>query len=584
MKKQFRPVHLVISFVFIFLQPVVSAVHTDIPDSLLTKDHVYEYTFSDPEKAHRIVDLMRKRKSAPEFKLDIIEGDLYFNNRKASEALVFYTRALNSDSVRNDAYEYMQQLHRMISCYDALHDVSNKTLYVKRLLDKAEETGNREMKSVALFSMGKMIYDEEDKLRGYQLIKEAIEEMTLSDYKYKYDNLRYNYNTLLRMQQRDGYFEEALETLDALESVVTAATSEEPHIAGLDEKEIKTMFAWRANILSFLDRMEEAGEAYRQWQSIGREYTQDDYLITTYLLRAKCFDEVIDIYIPQERFYIEQKDTINYHMKTIKRLMGKAFEGKGDYVGATRCYRELAILTDSLKAREQRSAAVELAVVYETHEKERKLEEQAVHLKIRNIFLLSAGIVIFFLIIILWRNIKHARTIRIKNKTMALTIEELLVHKENLFEIKEELKVLKEKQTESEQTELQNRYSSGDHPETDRVKEENNENRILFETLDNRVIREKLYLNPDLSREDLMKLIRVNKNHFGSLLHQYTGTNATTYINNKRLEHAARLLKTHPDYTIAAIAELSGIPNIPTFNRLFKAKFGMTPTEFKGVL
>jgi len=107
------------------------------------------------------------------------------------------------------------------------------------------------------------------------------------------------------------------------------------------------------------------------------------------------------------------------------------------------------------------------------------------------------------------------------------------------------------------------------------------EDQIRFETLDNIIIREKLYLNPNLSREDLMKLIQVDKNRFGKILQQYAGTNVATYINNKRLEYAAKLLKVYPKYTITTIADSCGIPNIPTFNRLFKARFGITPTSFK---
>jgi len=107
------------------------------------------------------------------------------------------------------------------------------------------------------------------------------------------------------------------------------------------------------------------------------------------------------------------------------------------------------------------------------------------------------------------------------------------------------------------------------------------EDQILFETLDSIVVHKKLYLKQDLSREELRKLIRVNKNRFGKILQQYTGANVTTYINNKRLEYAAKLLNIHPEYTIAAIADSCGLPNIPTFNRLFKAKFAMTPSEYK---
>ena len=42
-------------------------------------------------------------------------------------------------------------------------------------------------------------------------------------------------------------------------------------------------------------------------------------------------------------------------------------------------------------------------------------------------------------------------------------------------------------------------------------------------------------------------------------------------------------LKEHPEYTLRAIAEASGINSMPTFHNLFKSKTGMTPSEFKKV-
>lgn len=54
--------------------PAVLAVSTDdaaLPDSLLTEDYTYEYTFSDFDKALRIIREMRKRKLLAVHRLDM---------------------------------------------------------------------------------------------------------------------------------------------------------------------------------------------------------------------------------------------------------------------------------------------------------------------------------------------------------------------------------------------------------------------------------------------------------------------------------------------------------------------------------
>lgn len=573
----------------VFDTTYVHAENNSLPDSLLTDDYVYEYTFSDFDKAVQIMKELRKRNTYSQFRLDVTEGDLYFNTGRYLQALKYYKRVLESEQVHNDSTEYMEQTHRMISCYDCLHDEAKKAGYVRLLLKKAEECGNVEMKSVALFNMGKMLYYQEDKQRGYEMINEAVSLMKRTDYKYKYDNLRYNYNTLLIMQQRDKRYEDALRTLEELDKVVTEATNAEPGIGNLAEKEKKTMYAQRAVILSRLGRIREADEAYLAWESVGKAYTKDDYLIIPYLMDRKLYDKVIGMYTPREAFLYANKDTINYHMMTVKRSLGKAYEGKKEYKRAARYYEQLAILTDSLKAREQQSSAIELATVYETHEREAELEEQTRQVKIRNVMLLSGGIVFLVLVVLFVRNVQHTRVVRRKNGTMVKTIQELLTYKDELFEAKEKIRALSESQTPNETDDdpapddvpatEDNLAETSDRQTADTREEERN--RLLFEELDSIVTREQLFLKSDLSRDDLMQLIHVNKNRLGKILQQHQEQNVTSYINNKRLDYAAKLLKEDSNRTVVVIAGLCGLPNIPTFNRLFRSKFGMTPSEYK---
>ena len=214
-----------------------------LPDSLLTDDYVYEYTFSDFDKAEQIMQELRKRKSLPDYKLDATEGDLYFNTGHYYRALKFYKRALENDSVRLDDHRQMEQIHRLISCYDCLHNETKKAQYVDMLMKKAEQCGNKEMQSVAMFNMGKMLYYQGTKDKGYDYMQRAADLMEQTDYKYKYDNLRYNYNTLLTFRERDHRDEEALRTLEALQRVVTEETGNETPMEGLDGKEKKAMYA-----------------------------------------------------------------------------------------------------------------------------------------------------------------------------------------------------------------------------------------------------------------------------------------------------------------------------------------------------
>ena len=103
----------------------------------------------------------------------------------------------------------------------------------------------------------------------------------------------------------------------------------------------------------------------------------------------------------------------------------------------------------------------------------------------------------------------------------------------------------------------------------------------LFGQLDRKIQEQRLFLNPGLSREDLMRLINSSKNQIAQIIQVGAGTNLAGYLNGLRIEYAADLLVFHPHYKVMVIAREAGIPNLSSFHRLFKMRYGMTPAEFR---
>lgn len=106
----------------------------------------------------------------------------------------------------------------------------------------------------------------------------------------------------------------------------------------------------------------------------------------------------------------------------------------------------------------------------------------------------------------------------------------------------------------------------------------------LFERINQTIIEQQLFLDPEFSREKFIRLGLINKNKVGQLLQQYANTNLNGYINNLRLEYALELIRTQPDVPVKAVAIDSGFNNARTFYRLFQAKYGKTPAEYKDSL
>lgn len=69
--------------------------------------------------------------------------------------------------------------------------------------------------------------------------------------------------------------------------------------------------------------------------------------------------------------------------------------------------------------------------------------------------------------------------------------------------------------------------------------------------------------------------------HFMRWFKEMTGVGFNAYLIEYRLNRAAHELRAG-NQTILSIAEKSGFDNLSNFNRLFKKKFGITPSQFRG--
>ena len=77
------------------------------------------------------------------------------------------------------------------------------------------------------------------------------------------------------------------------------------------------------------------------------------------------------------------------------------------------------------------------------------------------------------------------------------------------------------------------------------------------------------------------KLFGYNEKYLSHALHDLTGIHFTQLLAFYRINRAKELLESQSADTITAIAEKSGFSSINTFNRSFKERTGLTPSEYK---
>ena len=88
------------------------------------------------------------------------------------------------------------------------------------------------------------------------------------------------------------------------------------------------------------------------------------------------------------------------------------------------------------------------------------------------------------------------------------------------------------------------------------------------------------YSNPELKFEDVMHYFNFSKTYGYELFKKYFGESFRICLRNVRLTKAEEALKNTSD-SIADIARRCGFAYLSTFSKVFKAKYGNTPTTYR---
>ena len=212
----------------------------------------------------------------------------------------------------------------------------------------------------------------------------------------------------------------------------------------------------------------------------------------------------------------------------------------------------ICAVIDSALAWQKKNDAAELAVIYQTHEKELALEEAKSETHTHRILLASAILIILLIIYLLRRSHIYNKVLAAKNRSLYEQIQQL--------ELKEQQAIEQLKAEPEESLNVQQQ---------------------LFRRLCTLMDEQKPYTDEGLNRDGLAQLLGTNAKYIDQAIHDCSfGETTGNFINRYRMEHVARLLKT-TDEPISLIGEMVGIPSRVTLARLFRNTFGMTCTEYR---
>ena len=90
-------------------------------------------------------------------------------------------------------------------------------------------------------------------------------------------------------------------------------------------------------------------------------------------------------------------------------------------------------------------------------------------------------------------------------------------------------------------------------------------------------------LTGDLTLHTLAELQNLSPGYLSALFKKEVGQPLTVYVNRKRMEHAATLLRSGT-LQVQTVAQYCGIPDVNYFSKLFKRHTGLTPKEYRTAL
>ena len=268
------------------------------------------------------------------------------------------------------------------------------------------------------------------------------------------------------------------------------------------------------------------------------------------------YDKMLAIYdVADERL---GNDTMNLDFSSMLYNRAIAAEASGDYQASTNYWHRYEKIKHILDRKQQEGQAYHYAARYKLQEERMNTEREQAKAKHNEMLALAGFILVILSVCFIIRLLIQRNAINRKNRVLTEQIMESMKYKKEI----------------NNNSQLQTQNST---LKTQDVNELNDTQ--LFDYLSDIIRSEKLFLNPNFSRQLLMDRFHINERRIGAAFSCYEGL--PDFIRDLRLEYACQLFTDHPDMSIGDVATASGFSNLTVFGRDFKRKYEVTPTYFR---
>lgn len=414
-------------------------------DSLYTAGHIQQIAFVRPDEALALLDTAEDRRLLSPFDINDLRCFVYHNGLSHYKTALFYARkAYALPESRKDPERFLSLVFTMAEDCHNNGDYAGSVKYCAEGMKLIQETGDRtyEANLHVMWGMNLMEMEQYDEaFRHMNLAIGILDEEVRKHPCYKtWDDLFYALGMKVSLLWDKDRYAEALAMRPLIAKALHGLEASEDTPEGVLDMRCAETDVVYCCIAYTIGNKAEGDSLYRRVEQNAYSATPDgEYIRIPCLILAKRFDEAL-YYIGREKQILkETTDTVNWdYINPHLQAELESYQGKGDWKAASRVQETMLALIDSLRKKERKEDALELAEIYKTDEQAHRIERQAASIQKRNIYIVCFIVILVVACLYIRHILKSNRTIRLKNDTMARTIDELMAYKDELFIRQEE--------------------------------------------------------------------------------------------------------------------------------------------------
>lgn len=532
-------------------------------DSIYTWENIRQYIFEEPERAFRMVDTAEMRAVADANYANWMRAQIHLakdTKEDIGKARDYCLKVLDNRHPAADSLQRVKTYHLLVSIGKSDPETYQDAIsYAIEGAKISHENGWTGEEAIFYFDAGEVM-EKVQAGSGTEYMDRSLDMFRKSRNVQALPMFSSYLGNVARLAINHKDYARAVQLTQERAQVVDRIEKEYPlSPAGYIDQErayVYSLLAFCQYKLGDKAAAHASAQAFENTKAASLPEHQNDIL--AYYLIAVDAQAVNRICSNLEPYYRENKDTISTEYANLLMNYALGLDKMGKSHEAYSQLMRYTVLADSLVQRERRSEAVMYTQQMKTQEKEMLLKDEEAKTRMQRVMLCAAAIIILLIAWLLWRSYKYNKTLTAKNCELFAEVQ----LREQAEQLAQQLaQQLLQTLPQEELTTAQKIYLR------------------ICQLME----KEKPFTNADLSREELAQMLGTNYKYVADAIRECSdGMTVTEFLNHHRLNYAVHLLTTTDD-TITMISDLSGFNNRSYFNRLFRERYKLTPTEYRKV-